>query len=110
MMTVSRFAPSVVDIETLRQTNATVGCNFHSFIMRYLNNVLQISPDNIKTLSSIDDYPKAFDNGEIQAAFFITPHAKVFLAKYCKGYTTAATFDLGGIGFVSLINNLFSML
>ncbi|XP_038885765.1 glutamate receptor 2.1-like [Benincasa hispida] len=99
MMTVSRFAPSVVDIETLRQTNATVGCNYHSFIMRYLNDVLNISNANIMTLVGIDDYPKAFDNGEIQAAFFITPHAKVFLAKYCKGYTTAATFDLGGIGF-----------
>lgn len=106
MMTVSRFAPSVVDIETLRQTNATVGCNFHSFIIRYLNDVLHIPNANIKTLFGIDDYPKAFDNGDIQAAFFITPHAKVFLAKYCKGYTTAATYDLGGLGFVSLINNL----
>ena len=104
LMTVSGFAPSVVDIETLRQTNATVGCNFHSFIMRYLTNVLHIPPDNIKTLATIDDYPKAFDNGDIQAAFFITPHAKVFLARYRKGYTTAATFDLGGIGFVSLIH------
>ncbi|XP_022961657.1 glutamate receptor 2.1-like isoform X2 [Cucurbita moschata] len=99
LMTVSGFAPSVVDIETLRQTNATVGCNFNSFIMRYLTNVLHIPPDNIKTLATIDDYPKAFDNGDIQAAFFITPHAKVFLARYRKGYTTAATFDLGGIGF-----------
>lgn len=99
MMTVSRFAPSVVDIETLRQTNATVGCNFHSFIIRYLNDVLHIPNANIKTLFGIDDYPKAFDNGDIQAAFFIPPHAKVFLAKYCKGYTTAATYDLGGLGF-----------
>lgn len=106
MMTVSRFGPSVVDIETLRQTNASVGCNFHSFIMRYLTNVLHIPLDNIKTIVGIDDYPKAFDRGDIKAAFFITPHAKVFLAKYCKGYTTAATFDLGGIGFVSSSQSL----
>ena len=112
MMTVSRFAPSVVDIETLRQMNATVGCNFNSFIIRYLNDVLKIPLSNIKALSGLDEYPKAFDNGEIEAAFFITPHAKVFLAKYCKGYTTAATFDLGGLGFVSSTNYLlyfFSM-
>uniref|UniRef100_A0A0A0LL99 Ionotropic glutamate receptor C-terminal domain-containing protein n=1 Tax=Cucumis sativus TaxID=3659 RepID=A0A0A0LL99_CUCSA len=42
MMTVSRFAPSVVDVETLRQMNATVGCNYHSFIPRYLNDTLKI--------------------------------------------------------------------
>ena len=101
MMTVSRFAPSIVDVETLRQMNATVGCNYHSFIPRYLNDTLKIPRINIKNFVGIDDYPKAFDNGEIEAAFFITPHAKVFLARYCKGYITAATFNLGGIGFVS---------
>ncbi|XP_008444629.1 glutamate receptor 2.1-like [Cucumis melo] len=99
MMTVSRFAPSVVDIETLRQMNATVGCNYHSFIPRYLNHTLKIPSENIKNFVGIDDYPKSFDNGEIEAAFFITPHSKVFLARYCKGYTIAATFNLGGIGF-----------
>ncbi|KAK9928474.1 hypothetical protein M0R45_025607 [Rubus argutus] len=44
MMTVSRVQPSVLDVETLKKTNATVGCNGNSFIENYLTNVLDIAP------------------------------------------------------------------
>ncbi|XP_055836108.1 glutamate receptor 2.9-like isoform X2 [Solanum dulcamara] len=68
--------------------------------IRYLVN-LQFKPGNIKKISSISDYPKAFGKGEISAAFFVAPHAKVFLAKYCRGYTKSGpVFKLGGFGFV----------
>ncbi|KAK8646601.1 hypothetical protein V6N13_120381 [Hibiscus sabdariffa] len=101
MMTISRLQPSVADIETLLKTNATVGCNGNSFIVRYLISVLGFKPNNIRKIDSINDYPDAFTNGDIQAAFFVVPHAKVFLAKYCKGFTmTGPTFKLGGFGFV----------
>ncbi|KAJ6344703.1 hypothetical protein OIU76_006265 [Salix suchowensis] len=100
-MTVSRLEPSVVDIETLQRTNAPVGCNGNSFIVRYLINVLLFRPENIKRINSIHDYPEAFETGYVKAAFFVEPHAKVFLGKYCKGYTKAGpTFKLGGFGFV----------
>uniref|UniRef100_A0A803NBT5 Uncharacterized protein n=1 Tax=Chenopodium quinoa TaxID=63459 RepID=A0A803NBT5_CHEQI len=34
------------------------------------------------------------------AAFFVTFHAKVFLTKYCRGYTLAGpTYNFGGFGF-----------
>lgn len=37
----------------------------------------------------------------LQLPFFVEPHAKVFLAKYCKGYImTGPSFKLGGFGFV----------
>ncbi|GMI82636.1 GLUTAMATE RECEPTOR 2.7, glutamate receptor 2.7 [Hibiscus trionum] len=101
MLTVSRLQPSVPDIDTLLRTNASVGCNGNSFIVRYLIGVLGFKPNNIKKIGSIDDYPDAFGNGDIQAAFFVVPHAKVILAKYCKGFTMAGpTFKLGGFGFV----------
>lgn len=101
-MTVARFKPSVNDIVTLQQTHATVACNGNSFIVRYLINVLKFKPENIRRIYSISEYPEAFGRGEITAAFFVLPHAKVFLAKYCKGYTIAGpTFSLGGFGFVS---------
>ncbi|XWS25609.1 hypothetical protein CRYUN_Cryun27aG0082500 [Craigia yunnanensis] len=100
-LTISRLQPSVSDIETLRRTNAPVGCNGNSFIVGYLINVVGFKPENIKKIDSINDYPDAFRNGDIEAAFFVVPHAKVFLAKYCKGYTmTGPTFKLGGFGFV----------
>ncbi|KAK4352093.1 hypothetical protein RND71_027611 [Anisodus tanguticus] len=99
-MTVPRLEPSVLNVDYLIRTNATVGCNGNSFIVRYLVN-LQFKPENIKKISSISDYPKAFEKGEISAAFFVAPHAKVFLAKYCRGYTKSGpVFKLGGFGFV----------
>ncbi|XP_022766476.1 glutamate receptor 2.7-like [Durio zibethinus] len=101
MLTMSRLQPSVSDIKSLLRTNAHVGCNGNSFIVRYLITVVGFKPENIKKIDSIDDYPDAFRNGDIQAAFFVVPHAKSFLAKYCKGYTmTGPTFKLGGFGFV----------
>ncbi|CAN4122675.1 unnamed protein product [Withania somnifera] len=99
-MTVPRLEPSVLTVDYLIRTNAAVGCNNKSFIIRYLVN-LQFKRENIKEISSIHDYPKAFEKGEISAAFFVVPHAKVFLAKYCKGYTKSGpVFKLGGFGFV----------
>lgn len=111
MMTVSHFKPSVLDIETLQRTNAGVGCNGNSFIVKYLINVLNFKPQNIKGIASISDYDKAFEQGDISAAFFVEPHAKVFLSKYCKGYTkTGPVYKLGGFGFVSLVSSSFSVL
>ncbi|KAG9445865.1 hypothetical protein H6P81_011993 [Aristolochia fimbriata] len=101
MLTISRLEPSVVDIQYLKRTKATVGCNLNSFIVRYLVEVLGFSPQNIKSIASIDDYPEALTTGEIAAAFFVAPHAKVFLAKYCQGFTIAGpTYKPGGFGFV----------
>ncbi|KAK3029450.1 hypothetical protein RJ639_037735, partial [Escallonia herrerae] len=101
MLTVQRLEPSILTVEYLQRTNAIVGCNGNSFILRYLVNALHFLPENIKQINSITDYPNAFKNGDIAAAFFVEPHAKVFLAEYCKGYTTAGpTFKLGGFGFV----------
>lgn len=101
MMTISRVQPSVLDVETLKKGNGTVGCNGNSFIVRYLIDVLEFRPENIKRISSISDYPKAFESGEIQAAFFVAPHAKVFLACYCKGYMKAGPiYKPSGFAFV----------
>ncbi|KAK6792761.1 hypothetical protein RDI58_011842 [Solanum bulbocastanum] len=100
IMTVPRLEPSVLNVDYLLRTNAAVGCNNKSFIIKYLVN-LQFKPENIKQISSINDYPNAFEKGEISAAFFVVPHAKVFLAKFCKGYTKSGpVYKLGGFGFV----------
>ncbi|XP_022893647.1 glutamate receptor 2.9-like isoform X1 [Olea europaea var. sylvestris] len=101
MLTVPKLQPSILDVDYLLRINAPVGCNGNSFIVRYLINVLHFKPENIRKINSINHYPSAFDKGEILAAFFVAPHAKVFLAKYCKGYImTGPTYKLGGFGFV----------
>ncbi|XP_056693887.1 glutamate receptor 2.7 isoform X2 [Spinacia oleracea] len=100
LMTVSQLLPSVKDVESLRRENAVVGCNRNSFVCTYLVDVLHFKPENIKQMPSVEDYPLAFENGEIKAAFFVTLHAKVFLTKYCRGYTLAGpTYNFGGFGF-----------
>lgn len=104
MMTISWSQPSVQDVDTLKQMGATVGCNTNSFICDYLNETQKFNTTKIKRINSINEYPDAFENGSIQAAFFISPHAKVFLAKFCTGYTKGvSSFMLSGVGYVSLL-------
>ena len=104
MLTISWSQPSVTTVEMLKEMNATVGCNAESFICNYLKDTLQFESSNIKRMESLDNYPKAFEDDSIKAAFFISPHADVFLLKNCKRYTKGvSSFKLGGIGFVSII-------
>ncbi|KAJ6320901.1 hypothetical protein OIU78_016152 [Salix suchowensis] len=100
-MTVSWLEPSILDIDTLLKTNAFVGCNANSFVGHYLTNVLHFKPENIRRFYLESDYLEAFETGYIKAAFFVEPHAKVFLGKYCNRFTQAkSTFQLGGFGYV----------
>lgn len=104
MMTVPRLQPSIEEIDYLRNTDAAVGCNGNSFIVRYLVDVLHFKQENVLRVDSIDDYPNLLKSGKIKAAFFVAPHAKIFLASYCKGYTVSGpSFKLGGFGFVRYI-------
>jgi len=112
MMTVSQLEPSVLDIQTLLKRNSVVGCDGNSFIVKYLTEVQKFKRENIREINSINDYPAAFRNNDIEAAFFIAPHAKVFLAKYsCRGLIKAGnTFRLGGLGFVGLSSLILAIL
>nr|KYP40595.1 Glutamate receptor 2.5 [Cajanus cajan] len=102
MITVAQLKPSVLDIQTLLKRNSPVGCDGNSFIQKYLIEVHGFKLENIRKMKSTSDYLVAFQNKDIEAAFFIVPHAKVFLAKYsCMGFIKAGkTFRLGGLGFV----------
>lgn len=98
IMTVSTFQQSLDHLGN----NDVVGCNGNSFIVRYLVNVLHYKPENIRNINSIEDYPEAFKKREIAMAFFVSPHASVFLGKYCHDYEKIGpTYKLGGFGFVS---------
>ncbi|XP_027368159.1 glutamate receptor 2.7-like [Abrus precatorius] len=100
MLTVSQLEPSVPDIQTLLRTNAIIGCNKNTFLVHYLVDQLKFQAENVRVFDSIYDFPRAFENKEIVAAFTIAPHAEVFLATYCKGYIKAGpTLKLGGLGF-----------
>lgn len=96
--------PSILDVDVLKRTDAMVGCDGSSLVIQYLVKVLRFKPQNIRAIASSDDYAKALANGDIKAAFILMPHAKIFHAKYCRGFTiTGPTYKLGGFGFVTLL-------
>ncbi|XP_040363244.1 glutamate receptor 2.9 [Rosa chinensis] len=101
MLTIQRLKPNVTDIEMLKRTNSKVGLDGDSFVVTYMERVLQFNSQNIITISNEFNYTEAFKNGSISAAFLELPYAKVFMNHYCKGYTaTTPTFRFGGLGFI----------
>jgi hypothetical protein len=95
MLTIERLEPS------LKMNNATIGFNQGSFVGKYLEEILHFKPDSIKEIENGEQYIKKFESNDITAAFLERPYAEVFLEKYGKRYANAATYRLGGFGFVS---------
>lgn len=103
MLTAKRLEPTITNVETLKNTHATVGYCSASVVGDFLKNVLSFDNVVIKSYNSIPEYAEALDIGEISAIFLEVPVAKIFLSQYCGKYTrTRETFKLGGFGFVSL--------
>ncbi|TXG47513.1 hypothetical protein EZV62_026807 [Acer yangbiense] len=101
MLTVQRLKPNVTDIEWLKRNNLKVGCDSDSFVRKYLENVIKFRSENIVNVDSEYKYQEEFKNNSIAAAFLELPYEKVFIARYCKGYTaTTPTYRFGGLGFV----------
>ena len=111
MLTVQQLEPTVNDIETLQKSNAIVGCSRAAFVGKYLVEVLGFNPKNIKNYTSPDEYAEDLINREIAAIFLEISVAKLFLARYCKGFTTAGpVYKVGGYGFVILFSTSFYLL
>ncbi|XP_059665851.1 glutamate receptor 2.7-like isoform X2 [Cornus florida] len=104
MLTFSRLQSPVRDIEWIKTTNATVGCDGAAFVRKYLEEAEHFEPGNIIDIGSESEFQTAFKNGRIQAAVLEVPHAKVFVKKHCKQYAYgdgSFTRRFGGLGFVS---------
>ena len=68
MLTVQRLQP-VRDIEWLKRSNASIGCDGDSFVMTYLQEVLNFNLKNIVKVKDESDYEEHFRNKSIAAAF-----------------------------------------
>ncbi|RVW42971.1 Glutamate receptor 2.7 [Vitis vinifera] len=86
MLTVETLEPTVDDIESLKISKAVVGCSRGAFVANYLEKALGFHTDNIRRITAPEEYAQALRNGEIAAAFLEAPLAKLFLARYCKGF------------------------
>lgn len=103
MLTLPRLKPVINDLDWIRRTNAPVGCDGDSFVKNYLRNVLELR--NIRDFDNQDDYPREFEEGNIAAAFLEFPYQKIFMEQHCNKYTVVGeTYNFGGLGFVSEIN------
>ncbi|KAF3943733.1 hypothetical protein CMV_029734 [Castanea mollissima] len=111
MLTFQQLEPTIADVEALQNSNAMVGHRNGSFVSEYLADVLHFKPDNIKAFTSLEAYAQALRSKEIAAASLEYPLAKLFLAKYCKGFTISGpTYKFGGFGFVILLLLSFAFL
>ena len=99
VLTVQQLKP---DMELIG-SNSKVGCDNGSFVKKYLEEVLHFKTENIIGFENGFDYNEKFQTKEIDAAFLEIPYQKVFLNKYCNGYTAVTREDnrFGGLGFVS---------
>ncbi|KAE9613557.1 hypothetical protein Lal_00016161 [Lupinus albus] len=101
MLTVQQLKPNATDIEWLKKNNAKIGCDGDSFVRTYLENVEGFKPESIVHMSNDYNYSTAFKNHLITAAFLELPYEKVYVSKYCKGYSgSVPTTRFGGLGFM----------
>ncbi|KAL5729980.1 hypothetical protein ACHQM5_002864 [Ranunculus cassubicifolius] len=101
MLTLQRREPTAIDIETLKRTDAHIGCDRDSFLGTYLVQVLGFHRNKIINITSEKEYPEAFRNGKIKAAFLELPYERVLLSKYPKEYKDAGLkHRFGGLAFV----------
>ncbi|KAK9265352.1 hypothetical protein L1049_027222 [Liquidambar formosana] len=101
MLTVQKLEPTVADVESLLYTNAMVGYCKGSYVRAYLETVIGFKRQNIKNFTLPEEFAQALRSREIEAVFLEAPLAKLFLAKYCKGFIAAGPrYKIGGFGFV----------
>ncbi|PON92788.1 Ionotropic glutamate receptor, metazoa [Trema orientale] len=97
MLTVQQLEP---DVEALQSGNAMFGYCRGSYLESYLIEVLGFPKNKIKKFTSQEEYAQALNSREIAAVFLEAPLAKLFLARYCKGFTILKpTYKVGGFGF-----------
>lgn len=101
MLTVQQLRANITNIEWLKKNDMKIGCDGDSFVRTYLVEVEKFKPENIVNISNENNYDPGFKNYSIAAAFLELPYEKVYISKYCKGYSASTpTTRFGGLGFM----------
>ncbi|MQM14151.1 hypothetical protein Taro_047079, partial [Colocasia esculenta] len=101
-LTVEQLQPSVADMDQLMRSGDRVGYSAGSFIYGLLRQ--SFSNSRLVPLTGADEYAAALSNGTVAAIFHELPYIKLFLKKYCTGYTVIGrpTTRTSGFGFVKV--------
>ncbi|KAJ4796954.1 Glutamate receptor [Rhynchospora pubera] len=80
--------------------NVKVGYNAASFVHDYLLSTFNYKPENLVPINRSEDFPTAFENGIINAAYLELPYLRVYLSEHSNYATSGESRTLGGFGFV----------
>ncbi len=106
MLTVQQLSPAVNDVHDLQKQGEYVGFHRGSYIEGLLEDI-GFDRSKIRPLDTPDDFHSALSNGSknggVAALVLEVPYIKLFLAKYCQGYTMVGPiYKTAGFAFVSL--------
>ncbi|XP_041021383.1 glutamate receptor 2.8-like isoform X1 [Juglans microcarpa x Juglans regia] len=104
MLTVQRLQPTFVDVKEIKKNGYFVGYQNNSYVEGLLIKQLNFDRSKLKPFSTHEEYHEALSkgtqNGGVAAVFDEIPYIKLFLAKYCSGYTMVGpTYKSDGFGF-----------
>ncbi|XP_059670076.1 glutamate receptor 2.8-like [Cornus florida] len=95
--------PPLPNVDSLKESNAIIGCFSNDIIRKYLMNVLHFKKENIRDdiIATQSAYVDALKSGRISAAFLQAPYAKA-IVQQCgdRLMITGPTYELVGFGFV----------
>ncbi|KXG19505.1 glutamate receptor 2.9-like isoform X3 [Sorghum bicolor] len=103
MLTFQQFQPTVTSVQDLLRNGHFVGYQRGSTVKYWLEE-MGFHKKNLLGYGTVEEYAEALqmgsENGGVSAIFDENPYLKIFLSKYCEGYTMVGpTYRLGGFGF-----------
>ncbi|CAA7407343.1 unnamed protein product [Spirodela intermedia] len=97
ILTAAKLEPAFNDVGELVRSGKFVGYSRGSFLGDLLKPTFG---SKLVPLMGPDEYASALTNGTVNAVFDELPYIKLFLKKYCKGYTIIGpTQRTAGLGF-----------
>jgi len=103
MLTVQRLQPTVTSVQDLLRNGDRVGYQNGSTVKYWLEE-MGFHKKDLLGYVEVEEYAEALQrgsgNGGVSAIVDEVPYLKIFLSKYCEGYTMVGpTYKLGGFGF-----------
>ncbi|CAL5051499.1 unnamed protein product [Urochloa decumbens] len=103
MLTVQSLQPTVTSVQDLLRNGDHVGYQRGS-IVKYWLEEMGFHKEDLLGYGTVQGYAEALQrgsgNGGVSAIVDEVPYLKIFLSKYCEGYTMVGpTYRLGGFGF-----------
>ncbi|KAF0931128.1 hypothetical protein E2562_002487 [Oryza meyeriana var. granulata] len=103
MLTVQKLQPTVTDVRELLRRGDYIGYQEGTFIVPLLQKMG--FEGRMRSYSTVDQYADAMSkgsaNGGVAAIFDEIPYLKLFLSRYCDGYTMVGPiYKTDGFGFV----------